>query len=257
MEPFLASPQEAGLFLDFDGTLSEIVHMPADARPLPGTSELLEELASAYKVVAIVSGRSASQLVEWLGPDMEIWGVHGLQYASSGATNWTRDAEPFVGLMTDVREEARRRMDELGIEGTVLEDKGIMLGLHFRGAAEREAAQDALDAVAEDLVKMFGVTRAGGRLAFELRPPIDVSKSIVVLERSRTAELRAVAFAGDDRVDLPGFDALDELAREGVATLRIGVDSPEAPAELLERADIVVDGPQEAAELLRTFIPRG
>jgi hypothetical protein len=31
---------------------------------------------------------------------------------------------------------------------------------------------------------------------------------------------------------------------EGMATLRVGVDSDEAPPELTERADLVVDGPQ-------------
>lgn len=257
LRPFLGSPQEAGIFLDFDGTLSEIVHLPGDARPLAGTHELLEELGSAYKVLAIVSGRSADQLVEWLGPNIEIWGVHGLQYAHEGSTEWHDSAQPYLELMSRARREASRRLEELGIEGAFLEDKGVMLGLHFRGASQRREAEAALDAVADDLVSMFGLRRAGGRLAFELRPPIEVSKSIVVLDRSRTAGLRAVAFAGDDRVDLGGYDALDELAAEGVTTLRIAVDSREAPPELLERADVVVPGPGEAAAFLRTLIPRG
>jgi trehalose 6-phosphate phosphatase len=55
---------------------------------------------------------------------------------------------------------------------------------------------------------------------------------------------------GDDRIDLPGFDALDALDADGVHTLRVAVDSPEVPTELIERADLVVDGPRAVVELL-------
>ena len=50
-------------------------------------------------------------------------------------------------------------------------------------------------------------------------------------------------FVGDDRVDLPAFDALDELQEAGIATFKVAVSSEEAPKELIARADLVVDGP--------------
>ena len=53
------SPDEAGIFLDFDGTLSEIVLVPSDARPHEGVPSLLERLSAKYAVVSIISGRSA------------------------------------------------------------------------------------------------------------------------------------------------------------------------------------------------------
>jgi trehalose 6-phosphate phosphatase len=59
---------------------------------------------------------------------------------------------------------------------------------------------------------------------------------------------------GDDRVDLPGFDALDELAAEGLATLRVAVRSHEAPPELLERADLIIEGPSEVVAWMRTLV---
>jgi hypothetical protein len=37
--------------------------------------------------------------------------------------------------------------------------------------------------------------------------------------------------------------------------MRVGVRSPEAPPELLERADVVVDGPPGALALLRRLLP--
>lgn len=255
LRPFVERPGRAGLFLDFDGTLSEIVHVPSKARPFEGATDLLHELASSYAVVAIVSGRSARELVEWLGPEVEIWGVHGAQRAVDGRVELSPLAASFAPLMRTVHEDAERRLAAAGLEGVVLEDKEVMVGLHFRNARDVERARAVLDGIADELAATYGLTRAGGRLAFELRPPAEFTKAAVVKERA--AGLDAVAFAGDDRVDLPGFDALDELARAGAATLRIAVRSSEAPPELLERADVVVDGPAGAVALLKELVPSG
>jgi trehalose 6-phosphate phosphatase len=215
--------------------------------------EMLAQLAGRYKLVAVVSGRSARQLLEWLGPDVEIWGTHGAERAVGGRVELSDEAAPYEGLMRRVFDDARRRMAELALEGSVLEDKTVMVGLHFRAARDREQAERALDELAAELADTYGLTRAGGRLAYELRPPIDLSKSDIVLKRSREASLTGVAFAGDDRVDLPGFDALDRLQDAGLATLRIAVRSDEAPAELLARADLIVDGPRGMLDLLKVL----
>jgi trehalose 6-phosphate phosphatase len=245
-----ASPKTTGLFLDFDGTLSEIVHVPSEARPAEGAREVLDKLAARFGLVSIVSGRSAHQLLEWLGPSIEIWGVHGAERTIGGSVALTKTAAPFRELMEAVRNEASQRLEDLGLEGVILEDKGVMVGLHFRAAPDQERARRELDELAEDLARRHGLLRAGGRLAYELRPPVEFSKAAVVLERSREAGLTAAAFVGDDRVDLPGFDALDLLEADGLATVRVAVDSPEAPPELIERADVVVDGPNGAIALL-------
>ncbi len=88
----------------------------------------------------------------------------------------------------------------------------------------------------------------------ELQPPVSFSKRDVVLERSRAEGLKAVCFAGDDVVDLPGYDALDELEDEGLTTLRVAVDSAESPQPLIERADLVVANPVEMLSLLEGML---
>jgi trehalose 6-phosphate phosphatase len=252
---FAAHHAEAGIFLDFDGTLSEIVHVPSEARPVEGAGRVLAELARIYRVVALVSGRSAQQLLDWLGPDIEIWGVHGAERMRGGKVEVSEHLRPFVDLMRRVHDDAVEQVQRLDLEGVIVEDKGVMVALHFRAARDRERARRALDELAERLAEEHGLFRAGGRLAFELRPPVELSKKAVVLERSAEEQLAAVAFFGDDRVDLPAFDALDELHRDlGTTTLRVAVDSDEAPPELLERADVVVSGPDEALELLRRLL---
>ena len=254
LEPFRSSPQSAGVFLDFDGTLSEIAHVPHDARPVEGARELLADLSGRLKLVAIVSGRSARELVEWLGPEIEIWGTHGAERAVAGKIEIAEHLQQHVELMQRVKEEAERAMSSLGDAGLFLEDKTIMLGLHFRAAGDVPAAQRELLRIAEELAERHGLTIAGGRLAYELRPPVELTKAAVVLERARELGLTAAAFAGDDRVDLPGFDALDALAEEGVATLRIAVSSDEAPPTLIERGDVVVDGPLGTVGFLKGLL---
>ena len=248
--PFREHPETAGLFIDFDGTLSEIVHVPSEARPVRGARDVLDRLAARFRLVSIVSGRSAHQLLEWFGPHLEIWGVHGAERTHRGRVELSERAAPYADLMTRVKKDAERRLEDLDLEGAFLEDKGVMIGLHFRAARDLERARAALDKLAEELARGYGLRRAGGRLALELRPPIEFTKGQIVLHRAREASLKAVAFMGDDRVDLPGFDALDRLEREGVVALRVGVDSPEAPPELIERADVIVPGPAGALELL-------
>jgi len=246
--------QRAGLFLDFDGTLSEIVEDPAGARPLEGVSGVLMELTRAYALVAIVSGRDANQLVEWLGPWVEIWGVHGAQRAVGGRVELTEEAKTHRELILEARGEAERRVAELGIEGALVEDKEVAFNLHFRASPNPSRAKQALDELSREIAQRFGLRRKEGRMSFELNPPSEFSKAGVVLERSLQEELSAVAFIGDDAVDLPAFDALDRLAERGLATVRVAVSSEEAPKELIERADVVVEGPAGVLKLLREFV---
>jgi len=243
LEPFRAAPERAGIFTDFDGTLSRIVDKPSDARPIEGAREVLDRLAERFALVSVVSGRAAAQLLDWLGRDVEIWGVHGAETVADGRVLLAQRARPYLDLMSDVLEEARSGVAAIGIDGVLVEDKTVMVGLHFRAAQDVERARAELDVLADELVMKFGLQRAAGRLAFEVRPPETFTKEDVVLRRAHEARLDAVLFAGDDRVDLPAFEALDALRAEGVHTLRVAVASDEAPAELMDRADIVVDGP--------------
>ena len=245
-----ARSRRPGVFLDFDGTLSEIVEVPWKARPVAGARELLESLGERFTVAAVVSGRSARQLLEWLGPDIEVWGVHGAERTQGGEVLLSDRAEPYSELMARVRSEARRRLDELAVDGALLEDKGVVLNLHYRTALDRGRAERELLALAEELSDEYGLVLARGRLTIELRPPVEFSKQDVICERATAEDLDAIMFIGDDIVDLPAFDALDDLARDGSFTVRVAVRSDESPPELLERADLVVEGPLGVVELL-------
>jgi trehalose 6-phosphate phosphatase len=114
--------------------------------------------------------------------------------------------------------------------------------------------QEQVRAWAERTAAETGLTLDEARMSYELRPPVPHGKGVVLEEAA--AGLRAACFLGDDRGDLDAFDALDRLASRGVAVVRIGVRSDEAPADLLDRADLVVDGPPAVVEVLE-LLARG
>jgi hypothetical protein len=86
----------------------------------------------------------------------------------------------------------------------------------------------------------------------ELLPPIPADKGTVI--RKWAAPLRSACYLGDDLGDLTASRALDQLATRGISTARIAVRSDEAPADLLQAADVIIDTPGGTAGLLRTLL---
>ncbi|MET0160918.1 MAG: trehalose-phosphatase [Acidimicrobiales bacterium] len=244
LTPFRADPAAVAVVLDYDGTLSPIVADAADALPQEGVAELLARLRDRVGLVAVVSGRPIDFLAPLLPPGLVLAGLYGLELAVDDQ----RLDHPQSGNWREVIDDVAGRAEIRGPVGVGVERKGLSLTLHYRSVPDQEAATAAY---AAEEAHRSGLVARPARMSWELHPPIEVDKGTAVLDLAD--DFAAVAFAGDDVGDLPGFDALDELADRGVATLRIAVDSPEAPPELLERADIVVDGPQGLVTLLESL----
>lgn len=253
LREILLRPDRAGLLFDYDGTLAEIVERPEQAMPHLAVGGLLEHLARRYRIVRIISGRDATQLLNWLGPEIEIDGLLGVQRVRGGRIDLTAEAAPYASKMSEIRDEAEDRVRALGLDGVFVEDKGIVVTFHFRRATDRSAARRAVETIAQDLAEAFSLVTAPGRATVELRPPIAMSKGATVLEIARDYDLETLLFAGDDLVDLEAFRALDELESEGMKCVRVAVASAEAPSELLADADVVVDGPNGVVELLEVL----
>ncbi len=62
LEHVTAAPEEAAIFLDFDGVLAPIVDRPEDAYPPAETRAELARLAGRYALVAVVSGRAGDDV---------------------------------------------------------------------------------------------------------------------------------------------------------------------------------------------------
>jgi len=243
---FRDDPRHAGVFCDFDGTLAEIIDVPDEARPVEGAVDALDALADAYAMVAVISGRPAAFLQDHLGGHgLILAGLYGLERVEDGQVHIAEEARRWEPVVEEVASRARSEVPE----GVTVEPKGLSVALHFRTAPD---AADTTRAWAEEQAADTGLVASPGRQSYELRPPVTTSKGTVLADNAEG--LTAACFLGDDHGDLTAFDALDELAAAGVTVLRVAVRSPESPAELLERADLVVDGPSEVVKLLRRLV---
>lgn len=239
--------RDAGVLLDFDGTLAPIVDDPASARPLPGINEVLADLARCYRLVGVLSGRPVAFLQPLLTPEVAIAGLYGLEVIVDGE----RVDHPFAGAWREVIDDVARISASLGPAGMQVEPKGLSLTLHYR--AHPELADEVQDWAAAQASRS-GLVARRARMSVELHPPIPTDKGTAL--ETLAEGLSAVCYVGDDEGDLPAFDALDRLAERPVHTVRVAVASDEAPSQLLARADVVVDGPKAVLAFLQSLIPQ-
>jgi trehalose 6-phosphate phosphatase len=198
--------------------------------------------------VAVISGRPLAYLQLHLGgaTGTELVGLYGLERARSGGieAEEVAAAEPWRATL----EAAATAAEAQAPDGVVVERKGLAVTLHFRAVPERAAW---VERFAAGEVAARGLAAHPGKMSVELRPPVRTDKGTVIGELG--ADLEAVCFIGDDRGDLPGFEELRRLRSEGKSTLAVAVAGPETPVELLDSADLVVDGPAGVIALLEAL----
>lgn len=240
----------AGVFVDFDGSLSEIAPTPAEARAVAGAAEALAALTTLYRVVAVVSGRPAAQVAELLGrpPGVQWYGLYGLEDEQAPPDT---DADALRGLMERLLPEVVRAA--AFVPGARVEPKGLQVAVHYRGAADPEAARRVLLERLGQVVAPVGLRLLEGKKVVELAPPAGPTKGLVVERVAKSEDLRAVLYAGDDVADIDAFAALERLAARGIHTMKVAVRSAETPESLMVRADLTVDGPAGLVVLLQTL----
>jgi trehalose 6-phosphate phosphatase len=244
MEPseLAALRDRAGILLDFDGTLSEIAPTPEEARPVPGALQALQALQASYAVVAVVSGRPWAQVSSLVGDRVRCFGLYGLDDGSPPDASSRARIERIIPQV---------RAASHGVPGAVVEPKGLTVAVHYRGARDPEEAGRALRRVLAPLARREGLALLDGKRVVELAPAGAPTKGDVVRRVAREHGLAAIVYAGDDVADLEAFSAVEELAGSGVAGLTVAVRSAETPDALVERAALVVEGPQGLVSLLR------
>lgn len=244
LEPIVRDRRAAGVFADFDGTLSEIVNEPGEARPVEGMVEALEALAASYGRVGVLSGRPVEFLEQWFGPTILLAGLYGLQTKQGDV----RVDHPLGGSWREVIDDVAAVAKARGPAGMKVEPKGLSLTLHYRG---RPRLEPQVRGFAEQQALRSGLVCRPARMSYELHPPIPADKGTALLDLAD--DLAAVCFIGDDVGDLRAFDALDKLSGNGVRTLRVAVQSPEVDRQLIDRADLTVDGPAGVLDLLHAL----
>jgi trehalose 6-phosphate phosphatase len=201
------------LFLDVDGTLLEIAETPesvcVDKSLLPLMADVQHALDGA---VALVSGRPLHAIDELFAP--LVWpaaGIHGLERRDA-AGRIVRCQLP-AGAMTAARDQLAQVASMT--PGTLLEDKGCALALHYRAAPQREAA---LRLAAQEIVAALGPEYhvQEGKSVLEIKPVMsNKADAIRAFMREPPFAGRRPVFVGDDFTDLDGFAAVE--AADGIS----------------------------------------
>jgi trehalose 6-phosphate phosphatase len=244
----LAEPARAVVAVDFDGTLAPIVERPDDARPAPGAIAALTALADRIGRCAVVTGRAAMEAVRLAGLSgvcrLEVLGHYGLERWADGQLS---SPAPVPQIAT-----ARRQLQALvaaAPNGVHLEDKEHSLVVHSRPAADPTGALAALTPAIRALADELGLETVPGRFVLEVRPG-GVDKGLAVRTLADEHNAHVVVYVGDDIGDLPAFAAVEQLRSDGRLGLTVASAGADAPRDLADRADLVVDGPAGVVEFL-------
>lgn len=246
-----AAPQRAGLVLDFDGTLAPIVSDPTASALPAGAAAALEFLAQHLALVAIVSGRPAAFLGDRAAiPGVRLLGLYGTEQWADDRVVVRPEAAAYQPALDEARE--RITLALAGQDGVLFEDKGLALGLHWRNAPDRGAAEGFVTEVATAIAADTGLAHERGKFVVELRPPLDWDKGSSLTALVTELSLDVVTYIGDDRGDLPALQAA--AAAGGFAMV---VDSgPETPDEVRRAAHVVFAGTQDVHDWLRQLADR-
>lgn len=236
--------------LDFDGTLSEIAPAPDEAAPIPGAREALQAVTSAGALVAVISGRRAREVSALLDAPVRYVGLYGLEDVDGPVDDAADLKATAEAALPDVKRAAAL------VPGSLVEHKGLHVAVHYRGAADPQAARRVLLERLGSVAETHGFQVLEGKKVVELAVKGGPTKGDVVERIARGERLGAVMYAGDDAADVAAFEALDRLEREGVTVLRVAVRHPEAPDRLLNSADVVVDRPEDLVTLLNEMAAR-
>jgi trehalose 6-phosphate phosphatase len=232
---------KAALLVDLDGTLSRIASRPELAAVQPAAREAVRALMGRLTLVAAISGRSAIDARRLLDlPGVLYIGNHGME-ALVGTRYWAHpEAAACRGEVATALRETETCVQRPDVR---YEPKGLTASIHYRGAADPEAAREAILAALAVIPQAAPLHITEGRQVVEIRPPVALSKGTAVGCLLRRYGLCAALYLGDDRTDLDAIHTLHTARAEGQAqALAVAVASSEAPPELLADADGTVDG---------------
>lgn len=201
-------------FLDIDGTLVPLAGSPGGVRIDPGLRRVIEALhAGTDGAVALITGRSLSD-VDRLFPALRLpaAGQHGVERRDAAGRI---HLHPFPSERLD---EVRSRLAQVsaGHPGLLLEDKGLSLALHYRGAPR-------LGGYAHRLARLqaarlgSGYCLQSGKRVVEIKPAgQDKGKAIEEFMNERPFQRRTPVFIGDDLTDEYGFAMVNRLGGHSV-----------------------------------------
>ncbi len=204
-------PDNAALFLDFDGTLAEFANRPDAVVVAPGLADLLASLqAKLDGALAILSGRTLDELDNFLAPlSFPAAGNHGRDL------RWS-DGSVEPADIPDISLELERAEDFAASRpGVLVEKKAGAFALHYREAPHHEdAVRDFMQSLADirdDMALM------PNKMLFELKDAHSNKGAALHAHMERQPfVVRTPVFIGDDANDEPGIEAAQNAGGIGI-----------------------------------------
>lgn len=197
------------LMLDFDGTLAPIRPRPEMAKLPAGTLNLLKRLGKSPDIIlAIISGRKLAELKK-LAPVRGIYyaGCHGLEISGPGINFTHPRAGAAIPHLKALIEDLKKIKSKL--PGTLIEDKGLSVAIHFRNVAGQHVA--IINKQIADLKKKYpGLLCQPGRKVYDFRPNVswDKGRAVKLLLKKLYNKNPFPIYIGDDTTDDDAFRAL-------------------------------------------------
>ncbi len=211
----------ASLFLDFDGTLVDLIDRPDKVVVDDGLQDLLGRICAVLPGrVAIVSGRSVEQIDQFLGESarsMAVAGSHGIERRSSNGAMTLPDSPDFSQAIAAMRDFVARH------PGTIIEQKRYGVALHYRLAPDVEHKARL---VVQDLAETLGFDVQAGKMMIDLKIA-GGNKGQAVSAFLQEPSMRGTRpwFIGDDLTDEAGFATANALGGGGIVVGDLGETS--------------------------------
>jgi trehalose-phosphatase len=254
------TPSAAALLCDIDGTISPIAPTPADAHVPTHFRNLLAALVTRLGLVAFVTGRTLEDGRRMIPLDGASYiGTHGLEtMGADGAVTVDAQAERYRAAIQEVAEAAARDLD-CGALGIVLENKRLVLGVHYRLAPDATTTRHEIMTRVVEPARARGLAIATGHFMIEVRPPLPFTKGSAVRRLLQASECCAVMSCGDDLTDVTMFTAARDWSDRDARrrALAVAAVTEETPHPVEEAADVVVratPGVYEALSRLATAV---
>jgi trehalose 6-phosphate synthase/phosphatase len=240
------------LFLDYDGTLRELVEHPELAVPTPEIRRLLVDLAALPRTsVHLVSGRKRSTLEAWFG-DLPIFlcAEHGYVVREPGG-RWHSAMEVDLAWLPRVERVLQRVARD--VPGTLVERKSSSVAWHYRQAEPEYGAWRARELLEtlDPLLHGIAAEVLTGHRVIEVRARgVDKGSYVRTLFPTGKAPGQAVVAAGDDLTDVDLYRALPA----GSMTIHVGQAGPGALGAAVFRDAYVVASPRALRAALRALV---
>ncbi len=241
----LLSGKKLLFFLDYDGTITPIVHHPELAVLSEDTRGIIKKLSQKF-TVAIISGRMRKDIEKLVNIKGIFYaGSHGFDIAGPRFSMIHPKAEELIPAILEITKQISKEIGN--IPGILIEEKKFSIAVHYRLVDVHNLPK--IKTVINNIIRNHKALRLmSGKKVFEILPDIDWGKGRAIrwiMEALKISWTEAsVVYIGDDITD---EDAFRIIRTRGIGILVSDISKEST-------ADFRVSSTDEVKKLLKKII---